>query len=146
MRGGMNVDVYKISLMDAYLIETLRSNGITNREILSGLEAGNVEEWQILHESFDFSELLKLANKDFEQFREIINYGYQVKFITFNGLKNLLRIRFSKEPDKDYVMQEKGIKNLVLNQKELQSVKQMLSKNWVLEEVKEDKCNKVNIQ
>jgi len=138
--------VYKISLMDAYLIETLRRNGINNKEILSELKAGNVEKWQSLHESFDFHELLKLANKDFEQFREIINHGYQVKFITFNGLKNLLRIRFNKKPDKDYVLQEKGIQNLVLNQKELQSVKQMLSKNWVLEEVKEGKCNKVNIQ
>lgn len=138
--------VYKISLMDAYLIETLRRNGINNKEILSELKAGNVEKWQSLHESFDFHELLKLANKDFEQFREIINHGYQIKFITFNGLKNLLRIRFNKKPDKDYVLQEKGIQNLVLNQKELQSVKQMLSKNWVLEEVKEGKFNKVNIQ
>src|SRR5690625_6004755 len=101
--------------MDAYLIETLRRNGINNKEILSELKAGNVEKWQSLHESFDFHELLKLANKDFEQFREIINHGYQVKFITFNGLKNLFRIRFIKKTYKDYLLHEKGIEKYDLN-------------------------------
>lgn len=126
---------HRISLMDAYMIESLRSSGITNKEILSALKAGNIEPWQELHKNFDFEELLKLANKDIEQFQEVLDQGYQVKFITFNGLKNLLRIRFGKEENKDYVLEERGISNLVLDHEQLESVKQMLSENWVIKEV-----------
>lgn len=53
-------------------------------------------------------------------FQEILDQGYQIKFVTFNVLKNLLRIRFEKE-------QEKGISNLKLNHAQLARVKQKLS-------------------
>lgn len=138
--------VHKISLMDAYLIETLRKNGISNEEILAKLKTGNVESWQKFHEQFDFNDLLMLANKDIDQFQKILDQGYQVKFITFNGLKNLLRMRFSKVPDRDYELTEKGIKNLHLNQKQLASLKQMLSGNWVLEEAKSANEGAVSIE
>lgn len=120
------------------MIENLRSSGITNEEIISALRSGNVEPWQELHKNFDFEELLKLANKDIEQFQEVLDQGYQVKFITFNGLKNLLRIRFGKEENKDYMLKERGISNLVLDHEQLECVKQMLSENWVLKEVEDE--------
>ena len=128
------MEVHNISLMDAYLIETLRSNGVSNEEILAGIEASNVEVWQELHKHFDFQELVKFANEDMERFQAILSQGYRVKFVTFNGLKNLLRLRFGKEQDKDYELKEKGISNLVLDQEQLMRVKQMLSENWVIEE------------
>lgn len=137
---------YKISLMDAYLIETLRNNGVTNEEIISKVKAGNVETWQELHKQFDFGELLKLANNDIEQFQVILEQGYQVKFITFNGLKNLLRMRFGKEQDKDYELKEKGISNLVLEYEQLVQVKQMLSGNWVLKEIENESVFIVSIE
>jgi len=130
----------KISLMDAYLIETLRSNGMSNEEIVSEVAAGNVESLQKFHDRFDFNELFTLANKDLEKFKRILDRGYQIKFVTFNGLKNLLQIRFGKEQERDYVLQEKGIKKLVLDQEQLKSVKQMLSKNWILEEMEKSEA------
>lgn len=138
--------VHKISLMDAYLIETLRNNDFSNEEIVSKVKTGNVESLQKFHKQFDFNELLKLANEDFDQFEDILDQGYQVKFVTFNGLKNLLSMRFGKVQDKDYELMEKGIKNLSLNQEQLASVKQMLSGNWVLSEVKEESESIVSIE
>lgn len=137
---------HKISLMDAYLIETLRSNGITNEEIVSAVKVDHVEPWQELHKQFDFEELLKLAHNDIEQFQEILERGYQVKFVTFNGLRNLLRMRFDKEQDKDYELMEKGIRNLVLNHEQFVRVKQMISENWVLKEEENQNVFVVSIE
>lgn len=136
----------KISLMDAYLIETLRNNGLSNEEIVSKLKTGDVESWQEFHEQFDFNELLPLANQDIDQFKEMLDHGYQVKFVTFNGLKNLLHMRFDKVQDKDYDVMEKGINNLALNQEQLVSVKQMLSGNWVIVEEKDGNNSVVRIE
>lgn len=146
VKEEIHMKAYKISLMDAYLIETLRSNDISNEEIVSTLKEGHIESWQELYIQFDFNELLELANKDFNQFEEILDQGYQVKFITFNGLKNLLRMRFGKKQEKDYLLMEKGIKDLVLNQEQLVSLKQMLSGNWVLEEARVANKSVVSIE
>ena len=134
IEGEIHMTTYKISLMEAYLIETLRNHGVSNDEIVSKLKTGHVEAWQEFHERFDFKELLPLATKDIDQFKEMLDQGYQVKFVTFNGLKNLLRMCFGKEQDKDYELLEKGIHNLILERGQLETVKQMLSGNWVLEE------------
>lgn len=130
--------VYKISLMEAYQIETLHSNNLSNEQIIAQINQGNIEPWQALHEHFDFELLLNLANEDMNRFQEILESGYQVKFMTFNGLKNLLRMRFKKEQDRDYTVQERGINRLVLTEAELAQVKQMLSVNWLLTEKKQD--------
>src|SRR5699024_2430405 len=135
IEGEIHMTTYKISLMEAYLIETLRNHGVSNEEMVAKLRTGNVESWNNFHERFDFNELLPLATKDIDQFKEILDQGYQVKFVTFNGLKNLLHMRFGKEQDKDYELLEKGIHKLVLERGQLETVKQMLSGNWVLEEV-----------
>lgn len=128
------MEIHKISLMEAYQIETLRSNGVTNEEILRQAETENIAAWTVLQPKFDFQVLLELATKDLEQFKQLLTEGYQVKFVTFNGLKNLLRLRLGKQEGKDFTTEETGIKQLVLDQEEAQLVKQMLSPNWVIKE------------
>ena len=136
----------KISLMEAYLIETLRKNDNTNEDIIAQVETGDITSWSKSFEKFDFNELVKLANEDMEQFKKILSEGYEVKFVTFNGLKNLLRLRFRIEEEKDYELKEKGIHQLVLEQGQLAIVKQMLSKNWKIEEIEQqDGKTMVNI-
>lgn len=145
-RRKNTMTVHKISLMDAYLIETLRNNDISNEEIIKQVKNGSVEQWQELHEHFDFKELLKFANKDIELFQEILTQGYKVKFVTFNGLKNLLRILFGKVQDTDYDILEKGISNLTLDKEQIERVKQMLSSNWVLKETERGNNSKISIK
>lgn len=145
-KGLMMMSVYRISLMDAYLIETLRSNGVSNEEIVSTVKEGDVGAWQEQYAQFDFNMLLALAQENIAEFEKALEQGYQVKFITFNGLKNLLRMRFGKEEEKDYELTEKGIKNLLLNEEQYVQVKQMLSGNWVFTEVKAGEESVVNIE
>lgn len=133
----------KISLMEAYLIETLRSNGVSNQELI---EQQNVEDWNQYHESFDFQLLIQLKERDPIAFQKVIEDGYQVKFVTFNGLKNLLKMKFNRVENIDYQSMEKGIYNLRLNDIELKQIKNLLSKNWVVHEEKVDQKTVVRIE
>ncbi|MFD1849797.1 hypothetical protein [Oceanobacillus bengalensis] len=140
------MEVNKISLMDAYLIETLRTNGVSNQEILAQVETGDVKAWQEFNEKFDYTALLELAKQDAVAFRSIISDGYNIKFVTFNGLKNLLKFRFGKEKEKDYQLTETGIHQLTLNEQQLATLKQMLSRNWMIEETVTANRTIVNIE
>ncbi|WP_152657842.1 hypothetical protein [Oceanobacillus sp. CFH 90083] len=123
----------KISQMEAYIIETLRTNGITNEEIIHDVKVKDVSKWKQIHEKFDFEQLITLAEKDFESFEKAINEGYAVKFVTVGGLERLLRLKFQKEPGKAYQKLETGAKELDLDEVSLQELKQMLSINWKVE-------------
>ncbi len=128
------------------MIETLRSNGISDKEILTQIEQGKIESWQELNSNFDFQELINFAEKDMEGFKKALSQGYRVKFITFNGLKNLLRLRFGKEKETDYELTETGIRNLNLDSEQLVDLKRMLSGNWMVEEQADTNNLVVNIE
>jgi len=80
---------------------------------------------------FDYDELIETAQMDLDAFRSALLDGYEIKFVTFNGLKNLLRMRFGKEEDMDYTVTETGIKGLRLSPHKLEQFSNMLSSNWL---------------
>ncbi|WP_080873950.1 hypothetical protein [Oceanobacillus timonensis] len=124
----------KISQMDAYMIETLRTNNVTNEEMIQAVKEKDVSKWQKLNEKFDFEQLITLAEKDFASFEQVIHEGYAVKFVTVGGLERLLRLKFGKEPEKDYQKQQTGAVSLNIDASSLEELKQMLSLNWKVEE------------
>ncbi|GGP09247.1 hypothetical protein [Oceanobacillus neutriphilus] len=124
----------KISQMEAYMIETLRTNGITNEEIIHDVKEKDVSKWKQINEKFDFEQLIVLAEKDFSAFEQVINEGYAVKFVTVGGLERLLRLKFQKEAGEDYQKLETGAKGLKLDEASFRDLEQMLSLNWKVEE------------
>lgn len=124
----------KISQMEAYMIETLRANGIINEEIIQAVKEKDVSSWKQIHEEFDFEQLITLAEKDFTAFEKVIKEGYTIKFVTVGGLEKLLRLRFGKEPNEDYQKYQTGVKGVALDGSSLQELKQMLSLNWKVDE------------
>lgn len=119
-----------ITLMEAYAIETLRSNGISNDKIIENIKANNLEEFKAVKENMDFDALVELSkNADFEA---IVNDGYKVKFLTFNGLKNLIKMKFGKFADEDYQVDDFVISGLELEKNQQQDLENMLSANWTL--------------
>ena len=122
----------KLSLMEAYMVESLRSKGMSNEEIITLVEQENAERLKELEPRFDYSELVKAAREDLATFRSALFDGYEVKFVTFNGLKNLLRMRFGKEEERDYSLMETGIRGLRLSPQDLQQLNKMLSSNWLV--------------
>lgn len=120
----------KISLPIAIMIETLRHNGISNQELIKKVAAKNVSEWESFNPDFDFHMLISLFEDS--DFTSIIHDGYQIKFVTINGLQNLLRLKFNLLKDVDYNLIENGISGLTLDQQQFAIFKQMLSTNCTI--------------
>ncbi len=119
-----------ITLMEAYAIETLRGNGISNDKIIENIKANDLEEFKAVKENMDFDALVELSkNADFET---IVNDGYKVKFLTFNGLKNLIKMKFGKFADEDYQVDDFVISGLEIDKNQQQDLENMLSANWTM--------------
>ncbi len=126
------MDNLKISLMDAYMIEALRSNGVTNEELMSQLAKKDVTRWEQITPNFDFSELIPLYEKDPAVFSRILSDGYTVKFVTKKGVQNLLKFKFDKIEERDYEVVENGIVHLKMDEAQHATLKQLLSSNWII--------------
>lgn len=120
----------KLTMMEAVLLEFLRSNGTSNEYLLRNLEN---HSWEDTFNT-EYQTLLKVYEQDKDQFRELLENGYSVKFITFNGLKNLLKLKFKKVEDNDYKLVDNTIELLELNPQQLTALRQLLSINWIVEE------------
>ncbi len=119
--------------MEAYLIETARKAGVSNEEILSKAERDDLSSLNKLHKSFDFTELSSLANKG-NIFKAVLEEGYKIKFLTFPGLVNLLKLKFNKIEGEDFIIEEFSIKELQLTRVEIENLKTLISTNWKVEE------------
>ena len=134
----------KINLMDAIMIETVRSNGISNEELIEKALNKDVDDLKNLSTDFDFERLIELAENE-EIFKSIIHDGYQVSFVTRNGLKNLLKLKF-QITEGDYEQIENGYLNLEIHEDTLDSIREMISANWKIREIeRNDSKVKVNI-
>ncbi|MCM3088600.1 hypothetical protein M3557_11780 [Bhargavaea ginsengi] len=122
----------KLTLMEAYMVESLRCKGMSIEEIITLVEQEDADRLKEIEPRFDYSVLVKAARKDLAAFRSALSDGYEVKFVTFNGLKNLLRMRFGKEEESDYAVTETGINGLRLQPHELEQLNDMLSSNWLV--------------
>lgn len=120
-----------ISLKDAYIIETLRSNHVNDQEIIDRVEANDTTDWQVSGINIDVERLVQLGKE--VNFRSIIEDGYSVKFVTLKGLVNLLKLKFYKEEELDYEPTPNGIAGLHVDDNELAALRQMLSQNWHIE-------------
>lgn len=130
----MRMENNKISMMDAFLIETLRSNGVSNDDILTKLEQNDLRTWENEYPNNRFSALITLFKEDKTKFKSILLDGYSVKFITMNGLKNLLKLKYDKIAERDYQLHENGMDFLDIDEQQLSSLKQLLSINWIIQE------------
>lgn len=128
-RGADKMNVQAITLMEAYIIENLRKHGVSNEELIA-INDRAIDEWEKLATGFDFAILTALAEQSGEQFSSIINDGYTVKFLTLNGLVNLVQLKLDQTKNVDFHVHEDGISNLVVDASERKQVEQILSPNW----------------
>ncbi|MDW0116196.1 hypothetical protein QTL97_04570 [Sporosarcina thermotolerans] len=142
--------INKVTLMEAYMIETIRSNGISIQELLTQLEQGNKRAWESINPNYNYDDLIVLYNQDKSAFKSILTDGYKVKFITIRGLQALLEMKFKKTAGEDYISTDKGMEHLTVTEKELTMLNQLLSKNWTIEElptdIDNDQLKEISIQ
>lgn len=126
----MGIMVEKITLMDAYLIEHIRHAGISDGDIKAKVQHSRAGEFNYVHESFDFTMLHALSDR----IDAILNTGYEVRFLTFNGLVNLIELKFQQQKEIDYEIVGYTLSKMKVTSRELQVMKQMVSENWQIRE------------
>lgn len=136
----------KISLREAYMIETLRSNGISDQEILTQAQKGATDDWAIFNPDFEFHGLVELNEQDPEAFQSIIKDGYKVKFVTFKGVQTLLKLKFGFEEEQHYELTGKGITGLQVTDAQLAEIRQVLSMNWGIGELSSETSGQKTIK
>lgn len=125
-----------ITLMEAYMIENLRKKGITDEELVQINEA-LIEAWQVLDERYDYQLLKNIKEQNPATYGAIIRKGYKVKFLTLNGLVNLLELKFNKQREQDFNIHDNGISGLQVNSEEQEHIAQILSANWLMTETEQ---------
>lgn len=114
------------------MLETVRSHGVSNAELLASVEKKDVSAWANFNSRFDYTELINLYEADSEAFRAIVLDGYSVKFVTIKGVQTLLELKFDKLEGEDYTRTETGIRDLKLDKDQLATFTDMLSSNCVV--------------
>lgn len=122
-----------ISMMEAYMIELLKTHPYTFEQVKHYIEN---DELHLLTDTYDIDpESLKiLLNENAEEMEQAFAGNYEVKFVTINGLKNLLRMRFQITDDQYELLPEgNGLQSLQIDPITEQQIRGMLSSNWKVE-------------
>ena len=121
-----------ISMMEAFGIELLKSNGITFEQVQQQF-AENKSDFTI-EENFDFNVLKMLFEEDQQAFKQAYDGNYSVKFLTINGLRNILRMRFGI-PVEAYATLEagNGLQGVPASAEVEQQLRAFVSSNWKVE-------------
>lgn len=117
-----------ISLMEAYMIETLKAHPYTYEEVVAKLEVNEIDEFKQDY-AYDFSLLEELYKNNKALFEEAFTRRYQVKYVTIKGVTELLRMKFGIE-EGSFIEIENGVTNLVADELVEQEMRYVLSTNW----------------
>ncbi|AZK47950.1 hypothetical protein [Paenibacillus lentus] len=126
-----------LSIPVAFLVENALSSGESKEFIIDCLRQGNYAP--LLEKSkdpdMDFADRLKTAEEMGDDWEEAIRNDYVFKFLHINGLKRLLRFRFGKEVDHDYIQENLTLRQLSIEPDKIETLRLLVSRQWnVIEE------------
>ncbi|MFC3749418.1 hypothetical protein [Paenibacillus sp. GCM10012306] len=92
-----NLNKVKLSQWDALILESLRTLGWSDDELLSKVAAGElpVDESEF---HFDYKRLTALQAEQPEFFERAVREGYQIKYNTLRGVRSWIFVALGKEP------------------------------------------------
>ena len=118
-----------ISMMEAYGIELLKSNGISYEQVSQQFSENKIDLQ--IEENFDFAVLKTLFDTDGKAFEQAYTGNYTVKFLTINGLRNLLRMRFGIQVDVYETLEAgNGLSGVPATAETEQQLRLLVSSNW----------------
>ncbi|UPM53559.1 hypothetical protein [Gottfriedia acidiceleris] len=138
-----------IAINNAIMIESLRSAGVENIQLINAVKEENFEFLNQYGNGFpDWETLINLYKNNVENFNKIINEGYQIKFLTKGSLMTLLRYKFGIEVEKDYEDMGTAIQGIYLSEEAINLIKHTLAANWNLSTYVDEKdgLKKVRIE
>jgi hypothetical protein len=124
----------RLTLWNAYLVETLRANGMDNSTLLEALKKKDVQAIHHFDESFNYQELIEAYQANPSTLIDAIENSYTVTYLTINGLRNLLRLKFGFVEGEDYTLSDTQIDNLVVNPQQLEEIITLVGSVWYVQE------------
>ncbi|WP_225743274.1 hypothetical protein [Marinilactibacillus sp. Marseille-P9653] len=134
-----------ISLMDAYMIETLLAKGVEKETLKQAIQEHTAEQFKKIDNSFDYAELNQAVIGKEDLYQEAVENGYAISYLTIVGLKNLLRMKFGFEEDADYKAYERKIENLIVTPTELKALTKLVGKIWTVKETNRTDANSIEV-
>ncbi|WP_042143636.1 hypothetical protein [Paucisalibacillus sp. EB02] len=121
-----------ISLWETYLIETLRSKGMSSANLLEHLKNEDSKGLNELDDSYDYTELISASKKDFSNLEQAITSDYTIKYVSVYGIKNLLGLKFGLHEGQDYQMEDTKFYGVSLPSGQVKTLETMLIHQWRL--------------
>lgn len=118
----------KLSQWEALTLESLRSKGWSNEQIIAGVASGELPGDDSKFQ-FDYSILTQLASEQPQEFTSAVQDGYSIKYNTIRGIHSWLAVALQKdgelvlEPDKEAIYVQ-------LTAAEAQQLSSVLSYGW----------------
>ena len=110
-----------ISMMEAYNVEFLKKQGLTYNDTVCQLTT-EIEKDEI-------APLRDLYERDQQVLENAFNGQYKISFVTLNGLRNLLKLRFDIPLD-SYRTEANGIYHLPISLEVEEQIRSFISINW----------------
>lgn len=145
MYGRLMLMTASITLMEAYMIETLLQKGMEVPTIIKKLKKGDVEDLNTFDGSFDYDDLLQAYHKDPENMKQAIEGDYKIKFISVYGIKQLLQLKYDLNEEKDYKREGNKFLFIPLDEVQLKSFHTLLSPHWKIERVGNNEAGKQKV-
>ncbi|WP_341280876.1 hypothetical protein [Paenibacillus sp. FSL H8-0537] len=120
----------KLSQWDALLLESLKSYGWTNEQLIRKVHAGDFPE-DTSPFQFDYGLLNTLASSDAELFAQAVTEGYQIKYNTIRGIHSWIKVAFQQEAEL-LLDSGSGAVHVWLTNEEADRLASVLSYGWSL--------------
>lgn len=119
-----------ITLMEAYMIETLLAGGMEKADLIQAIKNGDIDTILDIDDSFDYLAFIKEAEENPDRIEQAIQSGYTIKYISVYGIERLLKIKFNLDSGTDYSIEDNTFLNIILKQEDFTAFETMLSPNW----------------
>ena len=111
-----------ISMMEAYSIELLKKDGYTHDTLIQAFDTKEKDQVQLLK---------NLYENDSTLFQQAFNGHYKISFVTINGLKNLIHMRFGIDPE-TYRIETNGLFDIQMDVNIEKEIAAFISSNWTM--------------
>lgn len=118
-----------ISQAEAYQIERISHSGLGREQTAKLIEAG---DWSSIQDSYPKADPEMLQTQK-SKLTSALKDGYSISFPTFNGVRNLLHLRFGIEEGRDYVVDDKSVQGLKADETTAAILRTMFEPLWKVE-------------
>ena len=118
----------------AFLIENCLTSGLPVDTIIDSLKKQDFSIFKeaVQEKEMDFEERYKIAEQLGEDWGTALKVGYEFKWLHMNGLKKLLRFRFHKVQELDYLQNDLVISSIRLDYTEFELLSSLINSQWIV--------------